>query len=238
MLGLLSFLFSEMASHAPETVTLWTLEAESAAAEYFGKVAVGGALTLEAFRVTLEANDVLDWPFQFRDHEDKRLVRKKLERLNGFQKDVHVIWVADEDIHASERPQLGDGSGDVADVAPTAVVEVLEAEVPMLDEDQEIQPVGSFRASGSVDSAEVQDNPLKSVLLPNEVMDRYLERAKKLRAELKRVALNDHEWWLKSFDLNGRGVVKLWCAECKKDCGGDSNDHTKTQIDNLFNNFR
>ena len=69
-------------------------------------------------------------------------------------------------------------------------------------------------------------------------MDRYLERAKKLRAELKRVAMDDHNWWLKTFDLNGQGVVKLWCAERKKDCEGSSKDHMKSQIDNLFNNFR
>jgi len=60
VLGLLSFLFSEMASHVPERVTLWTVEAESATVKYFGKVAIGGALTLEAFRATLETNDILD----------------------------------------------------------------------------------------------------------------------------------------------------------------------------------
>jgi len=165
-------------------------------------------------------------------------MRKKLERLNGFHKDVQVIRVTDEDTHASKRPQLRDNSGDVADVASTAEVEVVEAKVPTLDEDQEIQPVGSSRASGNVDSVEVQNNPLKSMLLPNDLIDWYLERAKKLRAELKRVALNDHEWWLKTFELNGREVIKLWCAKCKKDCRGDNNDHTKSQINNLFNNFR
>ena len=90
----------------------------------------------------------------------------------------------------------------------------------------------------SADFAEVDDNPLKSTLLPNEVMDRYLERAKKLRAELKKVAMSVHVWWLKMVDLNGNGVVKLWCGECKNDCGGGSKDDTKTHIDNLFNNFR
>ena len=50
--------------------------------------------------------------------------------------------------------------------------------------------------------------------------------------------MSDHDWWLKTFDLNGNGVVKLWCGECRKDCGGGSKDHTKAHIDNLFNNFR
>jgi len=104
--------------------------------------------------------------------------------------------------------------------------------------DPTILPVGSSRDTGSADSVEVDDNPMKSKLLPNDIMDRYLERTKKMRAELKKVAMSDHEWWLKTFDLNGAGVVKLWCGECKKDCGGGNNDHTKAHIDNLFNNFR
>ena len=61
---------------------------------------------------------------------------------------------------------------------------------------------------------------------------------KKLQAELKRVALEDHKWWLKTFDFNGNGIVKLWCVECKKECEGSSKEHIKAQIDNLFNNFR
>lgn len=50
--------------------------------------------------------------------------------------------------------------------------------------------------------------------------------------------MSDHKWWLKTFDMKGSGVVKLWCSECKKDCGGGSKDHTKAHIDNMFNNFR
>ena len=114
-------------------------------------------------------------------------------------------------------------------------------ELPQFHGEEENPPppaVESSRVSGSPDSKEVDNNPLKSLLLPNQVMERYLERAKKLRLELKRIALDDHEWCLKTFDLNGSGVVKLWCAECKKDCGGSSKDHTKAQIDNLFNNFK
>ena len=99
-------------------------------------------------------------------------------------------------------------------------------------------PVGSSRVSGPTDSAEVDNNPLQSQLLPTDVMDHYLERAKKLRLELKRVTLHDHDWYLKTFDLNGTGVVKLWYAECKKDCGRGRKDHTEAYIDNLFNNFR
>ena len=55
---------------------------------------------------------------------------------------------------------------------------------------------------------------------------------------VKKVTMFDHEWWLKTFDMNGNGVVKLWCGECKKHCRGGNKNHTKAHIDNLFNNFR
>jgi hypothetical protein len=48
----------------------------------------------------------------------------------------------------------------------------------------------------------------------------------------------DHEWCLKTLDMNGNGVVKLWCGECKKHCRGGNKNHTKAHIDNSFNNFR
>ena len=108
----------------------------------------------------------------------------------------------------------------------------LENEGEDVGVDPIVLPVGSSRVTGSADSAEVDDNPLKSTLLPNEVMDRFLERVKKLRVELKKVAMSDQNWWLKRFDLNGNGVVKLWCSECKKNCRGGSKDHTKTHIKN------
>ena len=225
----------------PERITLWTLEGEGADPEYFGKVDIGGASNLQALRVALETNNALEWPFEFWDAEDKRRVRKKLERLNVFSKEVYVIRVAECEGDGNKRRRLGDGLFTASTVEAAPIVKAAPAlsnEVGGVGVDESLLPVGSSRVSGGADSDEVDGNHLKSTLLPNEVMDRYLERAKKLRAELKKVAMSDHDWWLKTFDLNGGGVVKLWCGECKKDCGGGSKDHTKAHIDNLFNNFR
>jgi len=44
--------FRDMASANPERITLWTLEEDCGDPEYFGKVDVGGASTLEALRFT------------------------------------------------------------------------------------------------------------------------------------------------------------------------------------------
>lgn len=68
-------------------------------------------------------------------------------------------------------------------------------------------------------STDVVDNPLKSTLMPNDVMDQYLDKALKLRAVLKKVPLSDHEWWLKTFDMNGNGVVKFGAASARKVAG-------------------
>jgi len=68
-----------MAIITPNRITLWTLEEDDANPEYFNKVNIGRALTLEALQITLEINDILDWPFKFWDTEVKRRVRKKLE---------------------------------------------------------------------------------------------------------------------------------------------------------------
>ena len=79
-------------------IALWTLEGEGADSEYFGKIDIGGASTLQALRVVLETNDALEWPFDFWDVKDKRRVWKKLERMNRFSKVVHVIRVVEGEI--------------------------------------------------------------------------------------------------------------------------------------------
>jgi len=98
-----------MAVIPPDRVTLWTLEGEGADPEYFKKVEIGGVSTLQALRVALETNDALEWPFDFWDAEDKRRVRKKLERLNRFSKEVHVIGVEEGELAGNKCRRLGDG---------------------------------------------------------------------------------------------------------------------------------
>ena len=242
ILGRVLHLLGNMAA---EKVTVWTLESNAADAEYLGKLDVGRTSTLEALKSYLDSNEVLEWRFDFWDAEDRRRVRSKLERLNGFGKEVHVIRALGSDGNGADgnkHRRLGDGSFAVinADHSPEEAVQVEEAtfRVQVAAEDVAAPPVGSSRVSGNTTCEEVDNNPLQSKLLPNAVTDRYLERAKKLQAEFKRVALDDHNWWVKTFDRNGCGVMKLWCAECKKDCGGCNTDHTKAQIENLFNNFR
>ena len=147
-------------------------------------------------------------------------------------------------INGNKRWRLVDGSFTINVEHPAEeVVQVKEAtfRIEVTAQDVAAPLVGLSRVSGSISCEEVDNNPLQLQLLPNAITDRYLERVKKLRVELKRVALDDHDWWIKTFDLNGYSVVtviKLWCAECKKDYSECNTVHTKAQIENLFNNFR
>ena len=80
-----------MAANNLEQITLWTLEDNLLDPKYFGKVNVGSVATLEVLRFMLESNEILEWPFEFWDVEDKQRIMKKLECLNGFCKEVFVI---------------------------------------------------------------------------------------------------------------------------------------------------
>ena len=65
-------IWGAMASSVSKRITLWTLENEFIDPEYLEKIDVGGATTLKALRFTLELHDLLEWPFDFWDAEDKK----------------------------------------------------------------------------------------------------------------------------------------------------------------------
>ena len=59
-----------------------------------------------------------------------------------------------------------------------------------------------------------------------------------MKRELQCSSLEDNWWFLTTVDINGYGVVKFFCLECRKEVGRDSGKHEKSKIQNLFNNFR
>ena len=74
--------------------------------------------------------------------------------------------------------------------------------------------------------------------MTTEIIAMYNEGAEKLRKVLKDVSLEDHDWCLKSYDNHGKGIVIIYCLECKKDFGGIDGQHTKDRVSNLFSNFK
>ena len=59
-----------------------------------------------------------------------------------------------------------------------------------------------------------------------------------MKRDIKYSSQEDNWWVLKSWDFNGNGVVKIFCVECHKDIGGTARSMTKTNIQNLFNDFK
>lgn len=51
-------------------------------------------------------------------------------------------------------------------------------------------------------------------------MDKYLEHADKLKRHLATILLDDHLWYLKSWDVKDKVVIKIHFGECTKDFGG------------------
>jgi len=83
------------------------------------------------------------------------------------------------------------------------------------------------------------DSLLQSKLLPTEIMKNYRAGATKLTRELQSIDFADHLWKLKTYDQHGMVVVKIFCGECNKDCGGSSGEHSRYHgIQNLFTNFK
>jgi len=142
------------------------------------------------------------------------------------------VWTEGEDI--SKQRRLDDGK--VRIPAPTE-----DGGFPLLDEEGGVQVIDSaanLRVTGTscvIDSLEQQ---LQSTLIFKEVWECYLEQLEKLKRDLKTSSQEDNRWLLRTVDFNGNGIVKIFCVECRKEIGGDNGKHEKSNIQNLFNNYR
>jgi hypothetical protein len=136
-----------------DRIMFYLLEGEGANLEYFGKVDIGVASTLHALQVALETNDALELPFNLWDTKDKRHMRKKLERLIGFSKEIHFIRVTKREMNGNKHRKLGDMpfTATSVKVAPAMVTKVIGGGV-----DPTLVPERSSRVSGSVNSANVR----------------------------------------------------------------------------------
>lgn len=220
-------------------VKLWTLSDEGAPPTLFGPLRVGDVESFAQLRGTLEAEQVLEFSFDFWDVEDCCRINLRLERLNKIQGDVYVIQSATENVSNAKRRKLGDGSYvmDSEDVGHPVQTEEANAGFEFLNDDGVPEAVDR-NASSRVSGLTEEDADLKATLIPIEVMDYYRKQEEKLRVTMKRMCLEDHHWGLRSWDHNGLGIVKLHCKECNKEMGGSSGDHSKLTVNNLFGNFK
>lgn len=128
-------------------------------------------MTCEALCITIEANDILGWPFDFWNAVDKRRIRKKLGRMNGIFAQVHVICAIEANIDLQKWYRLQDGSFAPINVDISPIVEDIGGfGVPT--KDPLLPVVSSLRINGTTNYIEGEDKPLKSLLFCNTVMDR------------------------------------------------------------------
>jgi hypothetical protein len=97
-----------------------------------------------------------------------------------------------------------------------------------------VDPASTSRMSGSsADAVHMTSN-----IIPKLVSEKFKEGAARLHHELKLVSLEDHAWYLKTWDEGEVGILKLHCIECSKDFGSWVWDHNTATVTNLFFNFK
>ena len=192
-------------------VKLFIMADNSSNAKWFRPITVGENLTYAQFRRFLEDDNIMEWPFEFWDFEEKYRMNPKLESFNPISGVVTII-LADTDLYKSrKRVWFKVGGSTVDSDGPEPSTEYRDEEEVHILQDS-VLPLGESRESSS--SKESAKDDFASTLVLKEVMDKYIGDSEKLHKELKCISLNDHTWILYSCDSNSVDVVHLWCGEC------------------------
>ena len=217
-------------------VKIWTMEGDFGIPKFYSKVKVFENETYASLRLRLEEKAALEWPFEFWDNEDRCRIRQKMEALNDVVGDIFVLPVRSKGEEAASKRRRLDNV-----VVPSQTGEE-DGFVAVANEEeggvQAVHEVGNSRVTGTSAVTDSLDHQLHSTLISKKVWERYLEQSEKMKRDLKCSSLEDNRWLLKTIDFNGNGIVKIYCIECHKQVGGKSGKHDKTNIQNLFNNFR
>jgi hypothetical protein len=177
----------------------------------------------------------VDFPFDFCIREDKKRMLPRFERFNVVGKEVIVICKVGVDPDVSKRRKINvdHGVDQNSEFGAEDIKEILGSNNG--DGDAKfLQPWSSSRVGDEEETP--PKTHLESQIVPKEIMYKYLQTEEKLRRET--VSLDDNIWYLKSWDANGLGMVKIHCGECVKDFGGNTGEHNNLTISNLFANFR
>jgi hypothetical protein len=207
---------------------LYSLEVEAAEVEVIGKVDCLAGERYVDLRKRLEEFKVVEWPFDFWDAEGRFRIKARLEGMITVDLIMHVIqrsFVEDEVVVSNfgdiilEFPKVPEF------VSPLDGV----ADGPFLAD-----PASTSKVSGlSADAAH-----MTSDVIPKLVSKKFEKGAARLCHEFKLFSLEDHAWYLKTWDEGGVGIVKLYCVEYSKDIGSGVWDHNTTTVTNLFLNFK
>jgi hypothetical protein len=198
--------------------------------------------TLETLRRRLEQLNVFKrlGPFKFWDAEEECMIDVDFEPLNSIRDCVHLIPATDDDSRCCKRPRVGDilYGGESVGTAEEVLAQDAHPVLPSTTEPVRGDPASSSRVSRSEEPSVMEGSPMRSTLVPADVLQWYNKAKERLRKDLKEMSMEDHDWSLQSWDQGGLGVIKLYCGECRSLIGGSTGKHTKISVTNLFSNFK
>jgi hypothetical protein len=218
-------------------VKLYSIADDLSEPEYQSPLSATKDDTFATFRAFLEDEGLLDFPFDFWICEDKKRMLPRFERFNAVGEEIIVICKVGVHPDVSKRRKISVDHG--VDQNSEFGAEDVE-EIPGSndgDGDAELLQPGSSSRVGDEEETPPKTH-LESQIVPKEIIQKYLQTEEKLRRELATVSLDDNIWYLKSWDANGLGMVKIHCGECVKDFGGNTGEHNNHTISNFFANFR
>ena len=119
--------------------------------------------SLSSLRMRLEEVGVVDFPFEFWDHDDKVRIRWKMEKVNTAQIDVYVIAYEESNNYVPKHPHL---EPSVAfDSVDTTILGLQEQELlEDLNNSTPRPPPTSSKVSGLVDGVDLIISYMKSLL--------------------------------------------------------------------------
>lgn len=161
----------------------------------------------------MEEVGAIDFPFEFKDHDDEVHIKLKMEKLTIAQLDVYVIPSKEPNNDVSKRLRL----------EPSIVFDSVDT-MHLGPQEEELlynlnnfafcpQPIGS-KVSDSTEVVELTVSDMKSSTLTPEVLKIYFKEEEDLIGEFKSISLEDHERNPKSWDQDGISIVKLYHQEC------------------------
>lgn len=160
-------------------VELFSLEHEWSDLEMIGPIIAKEGESYTILKHRLEDIGVVDW-LVFWDVEDKVRIKVKLEEPNTILPKLHVIPMESDYVDVAKRRRVGDDSY-VFDTASSKAIEIkVVACKDVVVEGTPIDPAACSWVSGSESRL-----LLKSLLIPEEVMELYFKGEEKLRNELK-----------------------------------------------------
>jgi hypothetical protein len=163
------------------TVKLYSLADESALPEYVSLLTATVNDTLASFRLFLEAEGLIDYPFDLWVSEDKKRMIQRFERWNRVTPELFVIPQKEFATGKNKHRRIDEDSA-IAFGSCNGFPE--PTEFPSCDQEEGESTMAGVSTGITADELPVEEVHLKSLLLKEELWKKYENHEKKLRKEL------------------------------------------------------